>query len=366
MTSSNSEALVIEQKASVAKQSILLVDDDPIFRNFITALLKQSGYSVSEAEHGLDALRKLKGNVPDLILCDLSMPILDGIEFAEEVCWEYPDIPMIVVSATEDMSDVARALKFGIKDFLSKPISVPQNLISAISNVLEEEAKGACANKDFSSQWFRVGEKGDIPDDKELHWHLDHLQDNPSAARELLLALLPDRDTKQGNWTCSYNLLQSSESMPLVFDYAWLVQGQFAFYIIDSSSNDECGVAASLLVRALFNDSLRNQTMRVDKLKEFVVNVEKGIECLGANGSVSGMVGIIDMTDGTAKILPAGLDAIWTEGKNSVRIHAGNRLGEGVADKVEVTDFRVYQGGKLNLANIGVSHFSLDIRPLLN
>ncbi|MDG3088689.1 response regulator [Vibrio hannami] len=361
--SSYAGSSVASKDVCIDKPNILLVDDDPVFRRFIKVLLEKSNYEVTEAEHGLDALKELNVRVPDLIVCDIAMPILNGIEFAEEVSWEYPDTPMIVVSATEDMSDVAKALRFGIKDFLTKPITSPQHLISAISNVLEEETDTSLAPKDFSSQWFRLGDKGEIPADKELHWHLEYLKNNPSAARDLLTALLPDRDARQGNWVCSYNLLQSSESLPLVFDYAWLMDGQFAFYIIDSASDHGNGVATSLLVRALFNDSLRRQTMRVDKLKEFVENVEKGIECLDSVSSVNALVGIVDMTDSTVRILPAGLDAIWSEGKQNVHVKAGKRLGEGLANVATIEELNITSGGKLNLANLGVSHFSLDIRP---
>ena len=269
-----------KQESVDGEQVIMLVDDDPVFRRFISVLLEKEGYRVVEAEHGLEGLQKLRLQVPDLILCDLSMPVLNGIEFAEEVCWEYPSIPMIVVSATEDMSDVARALRFGIKDFLTKPISVPKHLTSAISNILKDERKHSQQSRDFASQWLRVSERGDIPEDKELHWHLNFLEQNNAAARDLLLALLPDRDTKQGEWTCSYNLLQSSEAMPLVFDYAWLMDGRFAFYLVDSDSNEECCVATSLLVRAMFNDAIRYTENPLNNLSAFAETVEKGMECL--------------------------------------------------------------------------------------
>lgn len=362
MVSSYADSRLAKREACSEKQSILLVDDDPVFRRFTTALLEKEGYEVFEAEHGLDGLMQLRSRVPDLIVCDLAMPILNGIEFAEEVSWEYPDLPLIVISATEDMSDVAHALRFGIKDFLTKPITSPTYLTSAIANVLEQDAQECGVARDFSSQWFRIGDKGDVPEDRELHWHLEYLQQNPSAARDLLVALLPDRDTRQGSWWCSYNLLQSSECMPLVFDYAWLMDGQFAFYLVDSSSDEECGVASSLLVRALFNDSLRRQTMKAHKLKEFVANVEKGIACLGCAASVKALVGIVDMTDGSVTLLPAGLDAIWSEGCNSYHISRGTRLGEGSSKQAETEQFRMGQSGKLNLASIGMNHFCLDIR----
>lgn len=79
---------------------IMLVDDDPIFRRVTGGYLSAQGYEVLEAENGLDGLKKLRSAEPDLILCDLAMPVLDGIEFVEEVSLEYPSLPLIVVSAT--------------------------------------------------------------------------------------------------------------------------------------------------------------------------------------------------------------------------------------------------------------------------
>jgi CheY-like chemotaxis protein len=362
MVSSYADSQLATREPCTEKQSILLVDDDPVFRRFTTALLEKEGYEVFEAEHGLDGLQQLRLRVPDLIVCDLAMPILNGIEFAEEVSWEYPDLPLIVISATEDMSDVAHALRFGIKDFLTKPITSPGYLTSAIANVLEEEERACGESRDFSSQWFRIGDKGDVPEDRELHWHLEYLQDNPSAARDLLIALLPDRDTRQGSWWCSYNLLQSSESMPLVFDYAWLMDGQFAFYLVDAGSDNECGVASSLLVRALFNDSLRRQSMQPHKLKEFVANVEKGVACLGEEASVKALIGVVDMTDSSVTLLPAGLDAIWSDGSRNYHIPSGINLGDGIAEHATTEEFNITNSGKLNLASIGSNHFCLDIR----
>lgn len=75
-----------EEEAQItAAKLILLVDDDPVFRRMTKGYLQKYGYQVIEAENGLDGLRKLRDHEPDLILCDLSMPVLNGIEFVEEV-----------------------------------------------------------------------------------------------------------------------------------------------------------------------------------------------------------------------------------------------------------------------------------------
>ena len=81
----------------VANQKVvMLVDDDPIFRRLTSGFLESQGYRVIEAENGLDGLQQLRTEEPDVILCDLSMPILDGIEFVEEVSLEYPSLPLIL------------------------------------------------------------------------------------------------------------------------------------------------------------------------------------------------------------------------------------------------------------------------------
>lgn len=360
--SSQAGSVYAERESDLENRTIMLVDDDPVFRRFTSVVLENEGYDVIEAEHGLDGLQKLREQVPDLIICDISMPILNGIEFAEEVSWEYPDVPMIVVSATDDMSDVARALRFGIKDFLTKPLSAPQHLLSAISTILEDEQTYPSTVRDFASQWFRVGDEGEIPEDKELHWHLNDLKKNPNAARQLLTALLPDRDTKQGRWRCSYSLLQSSATMPLVFDYAWIMDGQFAFYLVDSTSEMGCGAATSLLVRALFNDSLRHQGLSKETLIEFVKSIERGIQCLDCVSEVGALVGIADMVEETVTILPVGLEAIWSTGSTKVHLRSGERLGTGCENNSVMENLSLAEGGKLNIANIGVSHFSLHIR----
>ena len=101
------------------------------------------------------------------------------------------------MSATDEISDVAKALRFGIKDFLAKPIGNYEHLARAIESTIDDTDNHLCDQRDFASQWFRV-DSGDIPEEQELHWHLRYLEDNPSAAKDLLHALLPEIDTTQG------------------------------------------------------------------------------------------------------------------------------------------------------------------------
>ncbi|WP_428771621.1 response regulator [Vibrio sp.] len=353
---------VVMHPADLAAQRklIMVVDDDPIFRRITCGILTTHGYRVVEAEDGLEGLHHLRTAEPDLVICDLSMPVLDGIEFVEEVSLEYPSLPLIVVSATDEMSDVAKALRYGIKDFLSKPISNDQHLLSAIENTLEDSFDHLTDQRDFASQWFRV-DSGDVPEEQELHWHLEYLQENPSAAKDLLHALLPDKDSAQGSWKCSYRLLQSADVMPLVFDYAWLMNGQLAFYLVDSNAKGEHGAATTLLVRALFNDYLRSLKSYHADLKEMTSTLERGIECSECTGPVKALFGVVDLSGGTMSIMPAGLECQWSNGYSSCHIAAGEKLGDNCSRNFITQDLPVHAACQITLSRVGSSSFSFDL-----
>ncbi|EPA0508727.1 response regulator [Vibrio alginolyticus] len=361
MFKTHSQTAMVSAQEVINQKLIMLVDDDPIFRKVTNAYLESQGFKVVEAENGLEALQQLRECQPDLILCDLSMPVLDGIEFVEEVSLEYPYMPLIVVSGTDEMSDVAKALRFGIKDFLPKPIGNYEHLSQAIENTLEDTDSHFSEQRDFSSQWFRVDDGGEIPDEQELYWHLEYLQQNPSAARDLLQALLPEKDAAQGDWRCSYRLLQSTDVMPLVFDYRWLMNGQFAFYLVDSASQTNDGVATTLLVRALFDDYLRNLKSFSADLKDMVGIIEKGIECSECAGAVNAVFGVADLASSSVSILPAGLDSHWSDGNTNQHIAAGNRLGGGSMKNFITRDLPLSVAGQLSIGCLGSSSFSLSI-----
>ncbi|MCW8344878.1 response regulator [Vibrio sp. ZSDZ65] len=340
---------------------IMVVDDDPIFRTVTKNYLEAIGYRVCEAQDGLEALKLLDSAQPDLVLCDLSMPLLTGMEFAEEVRMEYPSLPVIVISATGDMGDVAKALRFGVKDFLTKPLADYRYLNEAIDKVLEDSADVG-NQSDFVSRWFRIEENDNSQDEQELHWHLKFLQENPNAARELLTALLPEKDCSLGAWHSSYRMLQSTTNLPLVFDFSWLMSGQLAFYLVDASSSEEGGIASTLLVRALFDDYIRRVQHNSVDLKDLANNMETGLECSMGAYPVDALLGVIDLSDRTLSILPAGLDCRWQNGDAHYHIAGGQKLGENCIRNFMTKDLPVHESSKLSMSQVGASSFSWDIR----
>lgn len=106
------------------KSKILIIDDEPNVCQFIGEFLEFKGYEISSAYSGEKALALLGDNSFDLILLDLIMPGMNGLEVLEEIKRTEKDIPIIIVTGVKDKKVAADALKMGAIDFITKPIDL--------------------------------------------------------------------------------------------------------------------------------------------------------------------------------------------------------------------------------------------------
>ncbi|MDY7022513.1 MAG: response regulator [Cyanobacteriota bacterium] len=107
------------------KNFLLVVDDDPSGFYVIEALLFKDGYNLQYAESGFEALEQLETALPDLILLDVMMPEMDGIEVCRQIKSypQYRHIPIIMVTALDSTSDMVSCLEAGADDFVTKPVN---------------------------------------------------------------------------------------------------------------------------------------------------------------------------------------------------------------------------------------------------
>jgi DNA-binding NtrC family response regulator len=110
---------------------LLLVDDDPSVRRALSGTLVEAGYEVATAENAEGALDRLSEISPDIILSDIRMPGLDGIELLKMVRKRTPSVDVILMTAFDDMPTVVRAMREGAFDFLVKPLE-PEELQSVL------------------------------------------------------------------------------------------------------------------------------------------------------------------------------------------------------------------------------------------
>ena len=116
---------------------VLTIDDDQFVRESLANYLEDFGYTVLQAGDGLQGLELLAAHHPDLILVDLRMPRMDGLQVLAKVQEVAPEIPIMVVSGAGDIRDVVEALRRGAWDYLVKPIQDMNILLHSVQNCLE-------------------------------------------------------------------------------------------------------------------------------------------------------------------------------------------------------------------------------------
>lgn len=116
---------------------VLTIDDESVVRKNIAAFLEDHNYEVLESENGQAGLEVFRQENPDIVLCDLKMPILDGLGFISELTKESPETPIIMISGTGNINDVIEAIRLGAWDYITKPIHDMGVLEHALNKVIE-------------------------------------------------------------------------------------------------------------------------------------------------------------------------------------------------------------------------------------
>lgn len=121
------------------KKKILLVEDEKNIVLGVTICLRSAGLEVAVAEDGAEAIKKLETDKPDLVLLDLVMPKLNGLDALQTMKENEAtrDIPVIVLSARAQEEDIQRAMELGAADYMAKPFR-PEELLAVIKQVLTE------------------------------------------------------------------------------------------------------------------------------------------------------------------------------------------------------------------------------------
>jgi twitching motility two-component system response regulator PilH len=118
----------------VAIQKILIVDDSPTERYYLTDILVKNGFAVTTAENGEEAFLKIKAEKPDLILMDVVMPGANGFQVTRSIAKdpELADVPIIICSSKNQETDRVWGLRQGARDYLVKPVD-PELLLAKIA-----------------------------------------------------------------------------------------------------------------------------------------------------------------------------------------------------------------------------------------
>jgi DNA-binding response OmpR family regulator len=130
---------------TMAGKKILLVDDEPKVCDLIKAYLVKDGYEVITAADGKSALEQAQRHKPDLIVLDLNLPEIDGLEVCRNIRRD-SDVPIIMLTARDDEVDKVVGLEIGADDYVTKPFS-PRELAARVSAVLRRPREGVRAKE---------------------------------------------------------------------------------------------------------------------------------------------------------------------------------------------------------------------------
>jgi len=151
---------------------ILIIEDEAAIRRVLGKILSEENdaYKVEEAEDGLQGLEKIKNEDYDLVLCDIKMPKMDGVEVLEAVKKIKPEIPFVMISGHGDLETAINTMRLGAFDYISKPPDL-NRLLNTVRNALDRKVlvvENKMLKKKVSKNYEMIGNSGPIDHIKEI------------------------------------------------------------------------------------------------------------------------------------------------------------------------------------------------------
>ena len=151
---------------------ILVIEDEAAIRRVLIKIISEESdsYVVEEAENGLEGIEKFKDNDYDLVLCDIKMPKMDGVEVLEKAKKIKPEIPFVMISGHGDLDTAVNTMRLGAYDYISKPPDL-NRLLTTVRNALDRKqlvVENKLLRKKISKNFEMIGESKAINQIKDL------------------------------------------------------------------------------------------------------------------------------------------------------------------------------------------------------
>jgi DNA-binding response OmpR family regulator len=137
------------------KARVLVVDDDPTVSEVVARYLDHAGFAVDQVADGLEAVARASAVRPDLVVLDLMLPGLDGLEVCRRIRQEQGHVPVVMLTARGDEDDRILGLEVGADDYVTKPFS-PRELVLRVTSVLRRAGSSAGPGP-AAGAWLRAG-----------------------------------------------------------------------------------------------------------------------------------------------------------------------------------------------------------------
>lgn len=275
---------------------ILLIDDDHVVRESVAAFLEDCGYNILQAEDGLEGYDLYVAESPQLIICDLRMPRMDGLSLLKKISEIECEIatPIIVVSGAGGMGDVVKALRLGANDYMVKPIADMKVLEHSIERSLER-AHLLVDNRCYREELEQAN--------RELSDYVQLLEQDQRAGLQMQQSMFPQESLVSGQYHFDHLLIPSLYLSGDFLEYTAYNDRFSCFYIADVSGHGSSSAFVTALLHHLTLSVLKQTKLKssddpenpVSSPAEVLAYFNQELQNICMDKYVTMFLGVIDM-----------------------------------------------------------------------
>ncbi len=270
--------------------TLLIIDDDDVVRASLAAYLDDSGFRVLQASSGQEGMALFEAEQPDLVICDLRMPQMDGLELIRRISERQTDLPVIVVSGAGVMSDAVEALRLGAADYLIKPLEDLAMLEHSVRRALDR-SRLRLENRRYREQLESAN--------RDLQASLHLLQEDQDAGRQVQMNMLPVTPWSADGFDFAHQIIPSLYLSGDFVDYFRVDDRRIGFYLADVSGHGASSAFVTVLLKfmttRLLYESRRSGTLREFKPSEVLDHINRGLINCKLGKHVTMLGGVIDI-----------------------------------------------------------------------
>jgi phosphoserine phosphatase RsbU/P len=269
---------------------VLIIDDDAGVRKVFRRVLEQMGSRVLEAENGKTGLVLCRECKPGVVLLDLRMPEMDGLDVLSTLVADHPETPVVVVSGQGTMTDAVEALRRGAWDFVSKPLPDNEILRQAVRRGVER-SRLLCQNRAYGESLRSANER--------LSAALNELRSDEQGARQLQFQLLPEDGLRLGRLRFERRLFPSQLLSGDFLDYFSLNERFAGLYLADVAGHGAASAFVTAILTTLvgkYREALRTRgDETILRPEQLLSGLDADLKALSIQKHVTFFYAVVDL-----------------------------------------------------------------------
>ena len=301
---------------------VIIIDNDPLCDAVLAEFLNFAGAKVLRTTSGEEGLDLIEEYDITLIFCGLNLLDVPAVPLIKQLHSSSLHTPIIALTDTQDVNLIAAVMRAGVYDIILKPLTDVAALQTLILEALYPDM--------FTSN---------VDESDKLQQEWDHLVSYPEESLALLRNLQPPAHLSVAGCQVGYRQLNTSDNNGLIIDIAELSDHEFGFYIFDAEWVGEYGAVAALLLRAFFNDLLKQQITadpdNLPALTSVLHDIQELLKKSGLHGEYPLVIGYFNRLRQHLLIVNSGLSCIIHHDQQHKFLYKDTSLGRYFHDSVQ-------------------------------